>query len=680
MGTPTPDTRDNVDMTARARVLGVALAAALPMGMLSAGVVTLAAPAARADEPIQSVEPIRPEQADVVGMIVLKESPWVSARSLEATADRAGADVAQSGPALGATISVVDFAEPLTPSEAEPIATALEARSDVVAVEPNVRVRPMRTPVIPNDPYFSQQWDMWDGAVSDFGTRAAQMWRVTRGAPEVVVGVVDTGSTVHPDLAGTTVPGFDFISDAAAARDGDRWDANPADEGDWCPEDNTRSDWHGTHVAGTINAIQDNGIGISGLAPDVKVQHLRALGECGGSSLDILSAVLWGAGGDLRTLFSSFPGANPGINPTPASVINLSLGGALECGSVSQGIFNDVRALGTTVVVAAGNESAPVSTSWPANCAGIVSVASSNRYGNLSGFSNYGTASGQMTITAPGGGIVSTANSGSTVPASPNYEYKNGTSMAAPHVAAAAAVLYSLGVTRPSDVIDALMAAVQPFPAGSTCNIVLCGAGLLDASKLVADAPDIDPGPPTNVRVTAGDGRAVVSWTPPQETGGAELVAAYAETSPGGFWCATTGTSCEMTGLTNGTVYTVAVAVTNAAGRTSEATQSASFTPSGVMKPSKVLNFSHGRFAGSSPKMRVTVKWEPPRNDGGSPIIGYRVRYGTGDTWKSWRTVDTTSLRLKGLRAGKEYRVQVRAINAAGGGARAAYSFRVPSA
>ena len=650
--------------------MGTALVAALGMGMLSVGSV------ASADESSRDAG----GKPDVLGMIVQKASPWVSARSLAATVDRAGGEaVAPVAGGRGAVLEVVEFAEPLTAEEAEPIAAALEARSDVIAVAPNLRVRPAESPVIPNDPLFGQQWDMWNGGGSnDYGTRAALMWNTTLGAPDVIVGVVDSGYTDHPDLAGTTVPGFDFISDAADARDGNRWDPDPADQGDWCPQDGTSSSWHGTHVAGTVNALQDNGIGVTGLAPGVKVQHLRVLGACGGDGLDVLSAVLWGAGGDLRPWFGTYPGVDPGINPTPAKVINLSLGGESPCDSISQQIFAEVRALGTTVVIAAGNESTSVASSWPANCPGVISVGSGTRNGDLSSFSNFGTAPGQLTITAPGGAIWSTYNTGDTVPVTPSYASVSGTSMATPHVAAASAVLYGFGVTQPSAVESALTSSVLPFPAGSSCNAVRCGAGLLDVSKLQAYAPSADPGAPTDVTAVPGDGRATVSWTPPTQTGGSELVSATAVATPGGASCTTGSTACEITGLTSGTAYTVAVTVTNAAGRTGPAGVSAPFTPTAATVPGAVSDFSRGRYAGKTPNLRVTVSWQPPADDGGSAVLRYRVRYGTGDRWKSWVSVESPSLRLTGLRAKKKYVIQVRAVNAVGAGPKASYSFTTP--
>lgn len=649
------------------------LGAALVMGLGLSG-----SGGASADEPPRTGVSAG-ERPEVLGLIVRKSSGFVSNRSLEFTMERAGAEIG-SDRMITSTIGVIDFAQPLTFAEAALIAAALDARPDVLAVEPNRRVYPTAAPVIPNDPLFGQQWDMWSGGgPSDYGTRAAEIWSVTKGSPDVVVGIVDTGSTDHPDLVGSTVPGFDFISEAADARDGDRWDSNPADQGDWCPEDGVPSSWHGTHVAGTVNAVQDNGIGVSGLAPGVKVQHLRVLGACGGSGADILAAVVWGSGGNLGSWFSSYPGQDPGPNPTPASVLNLSLGGAGSCEAISQEIFSDARTRGTTVVVAAGNESESASLSWPANCRGVISVASSTRNGGLSGFSNYGTAPGEITLTAPGNSILSTYNTGATVPAAPDYRAINGTSMATPHVSAAAAILYSLGVTSPGDVEAALRSAVMPFSPSTPCDTVRCGAGLLDVSKLAAYAPATEPGAPTSVVGIAGDARATVSWTPPSETGGSALVSASATVSPGGQSCTTATTTCEITGLTNGTTYTVSVTVTNADGRTGPAGVSAPFTPvQSATVPGAVSGFTRTRFMTSGNTYRVTVRWQAPVDDGGSPVTGYLARYGTGSRWNPWTDLASAYARIVGMKAGTTYRVQVRAVNDVGAGPRSVYSFTTP--
>ncbi len=117
------------------------------------------------------------------------------------------------------------------------------------------------------DPLWKRQWYMHDPKV---GVDAEVAWRHTRGAGAVVA-VLDTGVTPHPEFDDQLLPGYDFVSDAAAARDGDGRDANPADEGDWrdagdCGSPRiVPSSWHGSHVAGLVVARSGNRPGIVGL-------------------------------------------------------------------------------------------------------------------------------------------------------------------------------------------------------------------------------------------------------------------------------------------------------------------------------------------------------------------------------------------------------------------------------
>ena len=674
----------------RGGVAGLVVACGLAIGVPS----TMGPSAAAADGPMSTSGPmptsVRPADAprdEVLGLIVRTSSAAVSSRSLGATMSAAGAEVAGAR-ALTPTLDVIDFEQPMTFAEAAPIAAAVEARPDVIAVGPNRRVYPLTSPTIPNDPLFGQQWDMWDGAgANDFGTRAAQLWSTTRGSSDVVVGIIDTGRTDHPDLVGTTVPGFDFISDATAARDGNQWDFDPSDEGDWCPEDNTRSTWHGTHVHGTVNAVQDNGIGVSGLAPAVKVQHLRVLGECGGEGADILAAVIWGSGGDLGSWFSSYPGANPGVNPTPASVLNLSLGGADACDPVSQQVFDEARARGTTVVVAAGNEATSASTSWPGNCARVITVASSTRAGSLSYFSNFGTSPGQVALTAPGSDIVSTINLGTTSPTSASYGLLSGTSMAAPHVAASAAILYSLGMTRPDDVLAELRKAVRPFPSGSGCDATRCGAGFLDSSALAAAAPVTVPGAPTDAAASAvSTTQATLQWTAPSADGGSPVLAYRVEKSvEGGPWnvlgdTEDARTTSDILDLTPGVTYAFRVAAINEVGVGTPSVPSAPITmPTDVVTtPGPVRDFTRGSFTKTSRTYRVTVRWKAPLDNGGSAVTGYVARLGRGTNWSTWTTLTRPVTLLTNLRRDSKYRLQVRAVNSEGRGTVATFTFRTP--
>src|SRR5690606_34967652 len=253
-------------------------------------------------------------------------------------------------------------------------------------------------------------------------------WDVTNGAG-VVVAVLDTGITNHSDLNANVLPGYDFISDVNVAGDGNGRDSNAADPGDY--QGGSSSSWHGTHVAGTIAAVTNNNSGVAGVAFGAKIVPVRVLGRGGGYLSDIADGIVWAAGGSV--------GGVPG-NPNPAEVINMSLGGAGSCSSSYQSAINSAVSRGTTVVVAAGNSNANVSGYNPGNCSNVVSVASTDRAGARSSFSNYGSL---IDVSAPGSDIASTVNTGSTTPSTAGYSLMSGTSMAAPHVAGVAALIQS---------------------------------------------------------------------------------------------------------------------------------------------------------------------------------------------------------------------------------------------
>ncbi|MFB7942310.1 S8 family serine peptidase, partial [Streptomyces sp. NPDC056049] len=337
------------------------------------------------------------------------------------------------------------------------------------------------------------QWDLFEATG---GMNVPSAWDKTTGSG-VTVAVIDTGYAAHSDLAANTVAGYDFISTSTDARDGNGRDADAKDEGDWNATDNecgvgskaSNSSWHGTHVAGTIGAVTNNSKGIAGIAYGSKVQHVRVLGKCGGSSSDIADAITWASGGTV----SGVP-----ANATPAKVINLSLGGASStCPSVYQNAINGAVQRGTTVVVAAGNSNANTSGFTPANCSNVITVASTSREGNRSYYSNFGTLvdvsapGGETrratdtpgTVTTPENGIYSTLNSGSTTQSAENYKPYQGTSMAAPHIAGLAALLKSAKSTlTPAQIETAIKGNARPLPG--TCSGG-CGAGIADAAKTV---------------------------------------------------------------------------------------------------------------------------------------------------------------------------------------------------
>ncbi len=415
-----------------------------------------------------------------------------AARSLQRAADalpRKGGRAVQVRAlrrmAIGST--VVRTSVPLDAAEAEQLLRALALQQDVDAVQVDAILRPSWDP---DDPRLAEQW-AFGASNASLGIRPA--WDIARGKG-VVVAVIDTGITGHPDLDANILPGYDFISDPAMSRDGDGRDGDATDAGDWYPPGEcnsaggSRSSWHGTHVAGTVAASTHNGIGVAGTAFNAKVVPVRVLGRCGGFQSDIADGIVWAAGGRV-----------PGVadNPHPAQVVNLSLGGFGTCDRASQAAVDTAIAHGASVVVAAGNSNDDVARYRPANCRGVIAVAATNAAGSRASFSNYGA---RITVAAPGESILSTLNDGQHGPAQPSYAAYSGTSMAAPHVAGVVALMQSVAPKPllPAQVDALLRSAARPLPGTCTGG---CGAGLVDAAVVVARAaagdtgPDPDPDP-----------------------------------------------------------------------------------------------------------------------------------------------------------------------------------------
>jgi len=375
--------------------------------------------------------------------------------------------------------------------DAETALAAWEQAPGVLGVVPDLRAEALIDPV---DPYLPSQWDLREPTAGTEGAaNVASTWSTATGEG-VVVAIIDTGRTNHPDLLANMPDtwGVDMISDSATARDGDGRDMNPTDEGDW---NYYPSSWHGTHVAGTIGAVQ-NEIGVSGVAPKVSIMHVRVLGRGGGSFLDVIDGIRWAVG--LTTSWDGQPWSAFGLtnNSHPADVINMSLGSTGGCWSTLQDAISQARSLGAVVVTAAGNSYRDAAIFTPANCDDTVTVGAVGRAGGLTNYSNFGST---VDISAPGGdfsrdsGILSTIATGTTTLTGYSYTNYQGTSMAAPHVAGVAALVASLHPTwGPNEIEAALYAGVRPFPADSIRPCVTnaetptgiqhrCGLGLLDA-------------------------------------------------------------------------------------------------------------------------------------------------------------------------------------------------------
>mgnify|MGYP001263672184 CR=1 FL=1 len=398
----------------------------------------------------------------------------------------------------GATWAL-NFSEPLGVDAAQAAVAAVKAVPGITGVEPNYLDQAFASPVVPKDEYVKKhQWNIWDyskrgkvGGVSwpngGYSTHATALWPATKGK-NVVVAVLDTGRTAHPQIDGITVAGYDMVSNASRARDGDGRDANPQDQGDWYAGD--ASSWHGTHVAGIIGAKWDGARGV-GVAPGVRLQHVRVLAAGGGTSADIAAGITWASGGVV---------SGTSKNRTPAKVINLSLGGRHACGQMTQRAIDNARKRGSVVVVAAGNAGESASYYGPANCKGVITVAATDEFGQRAAYSNYGNI---VDIAAPGGDhpdagfrpVLSTWNDGTTKPRNQTWGWMMGTSQAAPHVSAAAAMLYSLGL-KGTAVESALKKATSPFPKYQTntsynCTTSRCGTGWLNLQKVLAPVGDV---------------------------------------------------------------------------------------------------------------------------------------------------------------------------------------------
>ena len=399
----------------------------------------------------------------------------------QSVADRAGQDYgvklqALHGIATGA--NVMKLSRKMALTEARALAKEMMARDPQIEyAEPDRIMTKMMTP---NDPRYSEQWHYFDATG---GLRLPAAWDNSTGAG-IRVAVIDTGFRPHADLSGQFLAGYDFISDTAVSNDGNGRDSDASDPGDavtagacYAGSPASNSSWHGTHVAGTIAAATNNGVGVAGVAFGAKIVPVRVLGKCGGYTSDIADAIVWSSGGSVSGV--------PNI-AARAHVINMSLGGGGACDTTTQNAINSARSRGTVVIVAAGNENQNASNASPANCSGVVTVAATTKAGGRASYSNYGTV---VDVAAPGGGtgggVLSTLNSGTNGPGADTYASYQGTSMATPHVAGVAALMLAKnGALTPDQIESKLKSTARAFPA--TCSG--CGTGIVDAAAAVASA------------------------------------------------------------------------------------------------------------------------------------------------------------------------------------------------
>ena len=367
--------------------------------------------------------------------------------------------------------------------------------------EPNYILEAFYTP---NDVNYNKQWH-YDQI------NLPEAWDISMGDSQVIVAVIDTGVVMsHEDLSGNLLStGYDFISSTVSSNDGDGIDADPDDPGDGFSLE--YSSWHGTHVSGTVAATTDNNIGVAGVAPNVKIMPIRVLGKSGGTSYDIEQSIRYAAGLSNDSLT---------VPPQTADIINMSLGGGYPSSSVQDSITEAYNS-GVVIVAAAGNSNTD-SWSYPASYEGVISVAAVGHTNERSSYSNYGTT---IDLAAPGGDnnvdnnndgkpdsttILSTGIDTSLSTRASSYEYMQGTSMAAPHVAGVVALMKSAYSGLTPSLLDALiqngMITTDVSGDGAAVRNNDLGYGVIDAHKAVQKATDLAGGaaPPEYAQATVG--------------------------------------------------------------------------------------------------------------------------------------------------------------------------------
>jgi thermitase len=332
-----------------------------------------------------------------------------------------------------------------------------QSNPNVLYAEPNfirsIPVPSSHTPgseVVPSDYYFHEQWALHNtgqqfycipwifgdlclyGGTADADIDAPEAWAISTGSPAVTVAVIDSGiDYTHPDLAANYAGGYNFVSG----------DSNPMDD-----------HGHGTHVSGTIAAALDNltgdpaaAEGVVGVAPNARILAYKVCSSDGTCS-------------DFAIVQALAQAITDG-----AKVINMSLGGPDYSRSLDDAVQNAWNA-GLVIVAAAGNDGTTVPF-YPAALDNVISVAAFDEDGNRAPFSNYGS---WVDISAPGNVIMSTyplaACAASGVPGNSGcYTWLSGTSMAAPHVSGAAALVWSRSdVTTNRQVVDILLRSADP--------------------------------------------------------------------------------------------------------------------------------------------------------------------------------------------------------------------------
>jgi subtilisin family serine protease len=283
---------------------------------------------------------------------------------------------------------------------------------------------------ITNDPNYREQWGI-------FSTNTDRAWSILNSSMEIKVAIVDTGVDYnHPDLKNRVLRelGYNFINNSRDVMD---------------------DNWHGTHVAGIIAAEADNNIGITGIVgkANVKIIPIKALDSNGQGSSDIIAKGIKYAA------------------DTGADIINFSVGFDVKDAYIGEAI-KYAKSKGVLVIVSSGNNGRNSDYTSPAGDEGAYTISSVNIDNQVSVFSNFGSS---VKLAAPGEEILSTVPGG-------GYEYRDGTSMAAPLVAGVAAMVKAQNPMLTADEIENILSssAVDIMENGSD---IYTGYGIIDSYR-----------------------------------------------------------------------------------------------------------------------------------------------------------------------------------------------------
>lgn len=396
---------------------------------------------------------------------------------------------------------------------------------DYISVSDNIPLTWSSLPSGTNDPYFDYQWHFQNtgqtGGKPGSDINLKKAWQIETGSPKIIIAVIDGGINVsHPDLANALWTNTDEIAANGIDDDNNGYvdDVHGYGFGDQIPQ--LFPDGHATHVAGIIGAVNNNGIGVSGIAGGSGLGDGVRLMSCAGfGSYQVggfEAAMVYAADNGAVISQNSWGGGSSAI----VDAINYFINRAGYDNS-EQNFAKNIQTgpmAGGLVIFAAGNANT-FYPSWPANYQNVIAVASTNHMDGKSYFSNYGT---WVDISAPGSEVLSTYESG--------YALLSGTSMACPHVSGVAALIIShfqrQGL-KPNEVWNRLRLSAQSIALENSTLIGLL-PGRVDALASLREPDAIPPAGIVDLHSSEiKSSSARIEWTATGEDGSIGQAAEY---------------------------------------------------------------------------------------------------------------------------------------------------------